>query len=526
VDEPIRSIWTQTARRTPAGALTGEHRADVVVVGGGVAGLSVAVRLAERGARVIVLERNRIARGVTAGSTAKVTALHGRIYTVLHERHGAEVAAAYAEANMAGVDDVRTAVERHGIDCAFTAAPAVTYAGSTAGAADVEAEHEAAAAAGLPVTRSDETDLPFPVRGAVVLADQAHLDPVRYCQGLADALPADAIFEGTTVVDVEEDRGGCRAITTHGNVRADHAVIATQGPIVDPRYLTARCRPERSYALAAPIDAARPGSGNELAPTGMYLSVDAPTRSVRPATVDGTRYLIVGGEGHPVGDESDARACLDALEAWALEHLPVGAVAARWAAHDPVSSDHIPFIGRLTGRSKRWVATGFAKWGFSTSMVAASIVADGVDGIPNSFASVFDATRMHSTVNAELGRSIARVAARYGGDQVRVRSPGHRWPDGSIAPGDGRVLRTRKGPAAVYRDEADALHAVSATCTHQGCLVRFNRAQTSWDCPCHGSRFDPDGHVLCGPAVEDLAPITLDRDSDEGHGDVAAGGGR
>jgi nitrite reductase/ring-hydroxylating ferredoxin subunit len=309
-------------------------------------------------------------------------------------------------------------------------------------------------------------------------------------------------------------------------VRADHAVIATQGPIVDPRYLTARCRPERSYALAAPIDAARPGSGNELAPTGMYLSVDAPTRSVRPATVDGTRYLIVGGEGHPVGDERDARACLDALEAWALEHLPVGPVAARWAAHDPVSSDHIPFIGRLTGRSKRWVATGFAKWGFSTSMVAASIVADGVDGIPNSFASVFDATRMHSTVNAELGRSIARVAARYGGDQVRVRSPGHRWPDGSIAPGDGRVLRTREGPAAVYRDEANALHAVSATCTHQGCLVRFNRAQTSWDCPCHGSRFDPEGHVLCGPAVEDLAPVPLDRDPDEDHGDVADEGGR
>jgi Rieske Fe-S protein len=159
-------------------------------------------------------------------------------------------------------------------------------------------------------------------------------------------------------------------------------------------------------------------------------------------------------------------------------------------------------------------------------MVAASIVADGVDGIPNSFAPVFDATRMHSTVNAELGRSIARVAARYGGDQVRVRSPGHRWPDGSIAPGDGRVLRTREGPAAVYRDEANELHAVSATCTHQGCLVRFNRAQTSWDCPCHGSRFAPDGHVLCGPAVEDLAPVPLDRDSDEGYGGVAEEGGR
>jgi glycine/D-amino acid oxidase-like deaminating enzyme/nitrite reductase/ring-hydroxylating ferredoxin subunit len=513
---PIASLWTEVGGRghhpgfRPSGPPETDRTADVVVVGGGIAGLTAAVRLKEAGAEVVVLERHRVGTGVTGGSTAKVTALHGLIHSVLRRAHGAEAVAGYAAANAAAVDEIAALVDRYGIDCGLTRAEAVNIATTPAGLAKLNQDLEAARDAGLPVTFREETDLPFTVLGAVALPGQAHLHPRRYCEGLAAALGPSAVHEGTAVVEVEED-GACRARTSAGAVvHADHVVIATHSPIVDPRYLTVRCRPMRSYVVAVEVDGPVPG--------GMYLSVEEPVRSLRPATVDGTGYLLVGGEGHPVGDEHDARTHLSALEAWAREHFDVTAVPHRWAAHDQVPSDHLPFAGRLTPGSHRWVATGFQKWGFTTSVVAANIIATGITAggtEPDPIARLLDPTRLRSTATVDLARDASRVARRYVGDEVAVRlgrrgrSHDH---DGlaDLPPGGGTVIRTPDGPAAVHRDEDGGLHAVSATCTHEGCLVRFNRAQRSWDCPCHGSRFAPDGTVLSGPAARDLRPIRLD----------------
>jgi glycine/D-amino acid oxidase-like deaminating enzyme/nitrite reductase/ring-hydroxylating ferredoxin subunit len=494
-----------------------------VVVGGGIAGLSIALRLKEAGADVVVLERRRVGTGVTGGSTAKVTALHGLIHSVLRRLHGPEATAWYAAANAAAVDQMAELVDRYGIDCGFTRAEALNYATTPQGLTQLSEDLDAARDAGLPVTFRDETELPFAVLGAVVLPGQAHVHPRRYCEGLAAALGPGAVHEGTAVADVDEDgnrhKDGehgdgartCRVRTAAGPVvRAAHAVIATQGPIVDPRYLVVRCRPSRSYVVA--VEVVGP------IPEGMYLSVEEPIRSLRPATVDGTRYLLVGGEGHPVGDERDARTNLSALEAWAREHFDVTAVRHRWAAHDQVPSDHLPFVGRLTPGSHRWVATGFQKWGFTTSTVAANIVAGGIAGAatgdgaqPDPLARLLDPTRLRSTATVDLARDVSRVACRYVGDEVAVRlgrrDAEHRLAD--VPPGGGAVVHTADGPTAVHRDGDGNLHAVSATCTHEGCLVRFNRAQRSWDCPCHGSRFAPDGTVLSGPAAQDLRRVDL-----------------
>jgi glycine/D-amino acid oxidase-like deaminating enzyme/nitrite reductase/ring-hydroxylating ferredoxin subunit len=523
---PIASLWTETGGlgrhpgfqpagppETPPGT---DRTTDVVVVGGGIAGLSIAVRLKEAGADVVVLERHRVGTGVTGGSTAKVTALHGLIHSVLRGLHGAEATARYAAANAAAVGQTAALVDRYGIDCGFTRAEAVNIATTPQGLTRLSEDLDAARDAGLPVAFRDETELPFPVLGAVVLADQAHLHPRRYCEGLAAALGPGAVHEGTAVTRVDEDgrddgSARCHVHTASGHVvHATHAVIATQGPIVDPRYVAVRCRPVRSYVVALEIDGP--------VPEQMFLSVEEPVRSLRPATVDGTRYLLVGGEGHPVGDERDARTQLSALEAWAREHFDVTAVGPRWAAHDQVPSDHLPFVGRLTPGSHRWVATGFQKWGFTTSAVAANVIADGITAggsggadEPHSLARLLDPTRLRSTATADLARAVSRVACRYVGDEVAVRlgrrDAEHRLAD--VPAGGGAVVHTEHGPTAVHRDDDGELHAVSATCTHEGCLVRFNRAQRSWDCPCHGSRFAPDGTVLSGPAAKDLRRVDL-----------------
>jgi glycine/D-amino acid oxidase-like deaminating enzyme/nitrite reductase/ring-hydroxylating ferredoxin subunit len=530
---PIASLWTETGGigrhpgLHPAGPPDADRTVDVAVVGGGIAGLSIALRLKEAGAEVVVLERHRVGTGVTGGSTAKVTALHGLIHVVLRRLHGAEATARYAAANAAAVGQMAALVDRHGVDCDFTRAEALNIATTPQGLARLTEDLEAARDAGLPVADRDETELPFPVLGAVALPDQAHVHPRRYCEGLAAALGSGAVHEGTAVTSVDEDgsdghgQGGdgarCHVHTAAGPVvHAAHAVIATQGPIVDPRYVAVRCRPVRSYVVA--VEVAGP------VPQGMYLSVEEPVRSLRPATVDGTRYLLVGGEGHPVGDERDARTNLSALEAWAREHFDVTAVRHRWAAHDQVPSDHLPFVGRLTPGGHRWVATGFQKWGFTTSTVAANIVADGIaaeggaaegsTSEPDPLARLLDPTRLRSTATVDLAWDVSRVARRYVGDEVAVRLGRRGGRDGAhrlgdLPPGDGTVIHTGDGPTAVHRDDDGHLHAVSATCTHEGCLVRFNRAQCSWDCPCHGSRFAPDGTVLSGPAAEDLRRVDL-----------------
>jgi glycine/D-amino acid oxidase-like deaminating enzyme/nitrite reductase/ring-hydroxylating ferredoxin subunit len=531
---PVDSLWT-AAPSTPgfatAGPLRGARSADVVVVGGGAAGLAIALRLQERGADVIVLERHRVGGGVTGGSTAKVTALHGTLLSEIRRLHGTAVATTYARANQAGLADIRVAIERYGIDCGLTTAAAVDYATTAAGSRRVEAERGACRAAGLPVepwSADMLAELPFAatVTAALALPDQAHLHPLRWCEGMASAIGRDRVHEATAVLAVEDEPGGVAATTAQGEVHAGQAVIATHGPIVDPRYLAVRCRPHRSYALAAQV--ADPAS----LPAGMYLSVDpdAPVRSLRPAVVAGTPYLVVAGEGHPVGDDPDACAALGALERWTREHFAVTDVVHRWAAHDQVPSDALPFVGRLVPGGRSWVATGFQKWGLTTSAVAAAVIADGLLGAGGTdpdveaVAKILDPTRLRSTLTGRLVADVGRVAQRYVGDHVAIRRPS-RDGDALVAalqPGDGVVLPEGKGGRAVHRDVAGRLHAVSAVCTHEGCLVRFNRAQVSWDCPCHGSRFSVDGEVLSGPAVDDL-PVLDSPAADQAAADSGSG---
>lgn len=474
----------------------------MVVVGAGAAGLSIALRLQEQGADVVVLERHRVGAGVTGGSTAKLTALHGVVSSSVRQRHGDAVANTYLDVNRAAVDQIRASIDRYGIDCELTTADAVDYATSETGLQRLETELASLRAADIPVERSDGSGLglPFAVRGALVLPDQAHLNPTRWCLGLAAQLGRDRVYEGTPVRGVTEDDNGCAATTPSGVVHADHAVIATHAPIVDPRYPTVRCQPHRSYALAARIEG--------TPPAGMFLSVDEPVRSLRPAVVDGVTYLVVAGEGHPVGDEADAVACLDVLEGWTREHFPVQDVVHRWAAHDQMPSDELPFLGRLTPGSHRWVATGFQKWGLTTSAVAAGIIGDGIAGQEHAAAPVFDPARLRSTLTGQLAADVGRVASRYVGDHIRVARR-RRDVLADLAPGDGTIVGHGVNGIAVHRDADGRLHAVSAVCTHEGCFVRFNRAQTSWDCPCHGSRFATDGTVICGPAIDDLPPVDL-----------------
>jgi len=486
------SYWLSSTEESapPHPPLTGDLAVDAVVVGGGITGLTTALLLQDAGLEVALLEGDRLCANASGFTTAKVTSLHGLTYAGL----GAERAAVYAAANQAAIQHIVDL----GIDCDLERQDAFTYTTDPDRVGDIEDEVRAAAAAGLPASLVTGTDLPFDVAAAVRVTDQAMFHPRKFCIGVAERFVSlgGRIHETTRVEKVHDGRvdiGG-------GTVTAEHVVVATLLPIDDAGGFFAKASPHRSYAMAVRI-------GGDDVPQGMHLGVDSPTRSVRPLRFDdGSVGLVVGGNGHKVG-EGDSEAAYADLEAWARQTFDVQEVVDRWSAQDYSPVDGVPFIGRSPRRDNVYVATAFKKWGMTHSQVAAMIIRDLIAGRENPWASVFDATRGALTTDAV--KVNAHVARRLVGDKVAALFAPQAE---TLAPGEARIVELDGDKVAAFRSEDGELHAVSATCTHLGCDVHWNPAERSWDCPCHGSRFDCDGLVLEGPATTPLETVTVSVD--------------
>jgi glycine/D-amino acid oxidase-like deaminating enzyme/nitrite reductase/ring-hydroxylating ferredoxin subunit len=488
------SLWIATSATTSHEPLSADTRVGAVVVGAGITGLTTARLLAAAGMDVVVIEAGELCAGVTGYTTAKVTSLHSAIYTRLIHTWGQERASVYASANEAAIAKVRELVTADGIECDLEDASAYTYTERAEGVAVIEAEAEAARRAGLHTSVSNETELPYAVQAAVRVDGQAQFHPRRYCLGLAEAISraGGVLFEHTRALDVDGDTG--RVTTDRGVVHAEVIVLATQIPISNAGGHFARMEPQRSYAGAFRANGARL--------RGMYISIDQPTRSIR-STADG--WIIVGGEGHKVGHDDDTTQRYAALESWANARLDAPVLEYRWSAQDYVSTDGLPFIGRLTPDAERiFVATGFGKWGMTNGTVAAMIITDLIQGVPNAWTETFDATRIPVKQEARgVLRENLDVAKRFVGDRLGSLN----LPEAaSLDPGTAAIASLAGDKVAAFKDDEGTLHCVSPTCTHLGCQVAFNTAERTWDCPCHGSRFDVDGHVLQAPAVKDLEP--------------------
>lgn len=494
--ERNRSIWLETAGASPDWpALDGDLDVDVAVVGAGIAGLLSAVLLSEAGLRVAVVEADRVGAGVTGFSTAKVTSQHGLHYRRLARRHGMTAARTYGEANQAGLDEIARVVDEHDIDCAFTRAAAYVYATTDDERRQVEREADVSSRAGLPSHLTTETELPFPIRAALRFDGQAHVQPVELCRGLAEVVTrlGGEVFERTRAVSLD-DGVPSRLRTDRGDVHASWIVLATQLPFVYRGLYFATNAPRRSYAVAVELDAPPVA--------GMYLSAGEPIRSLRP-TGHG-RSMLVGGEGHKVGQDPDERLHYQQLIEWAQDHFDVRAITHRWSAQDFMPVDAIPFIGAVPMTRRLLVMTGFQKWGFTTAGAAARILCDRVVGTDNPWRRLFDAGRVPVRGADELVRENANVAVHILSDRLAALRTRSR-PE--LEPGEGTLMQQGLRAVAVARDDDGHLHTLDATCPHLGCTVRWNTAERSWDCPCHGSRFAVDGSLLQGPAKSDLKPL-------------------
>ena len=489
------SLWLAKTPPPAREPFASADKADVIVIGGGIVGATTALELASAGADVILLEARRVAGGVTGHSTAKVSALHETQYTQITTRVSAEAAKAYAALNSEGVAMVAELAYEHSIECSFETAPNYIFSQEAEGAEKVEAEAQAAKAAGLEVELTGETDLPFDVLAAARLSGQLAFDSAAFTRGVVSAAEAAGavIHEHSRVMSVKHGSPCAIRLESGKELRADRVVLATHMPLLDRGLFFARLRPQASYAVSAPASDA---------PLGMYLGIGSSTRSIRSAPrADGSRSVIVGGEGHKVG-QGEGGDAYPILATWLGERFDAGAVEHRWSAHDLMSPDELPFIGPLApfaGRVR--VATGFSKWGLAAGVAAARMLGRELSGGTDPRQETFDPTRLNLRASApDLIKENADVGARFFSGRLR------RHKSTELASGEGRVVAEGLRQVAECRDESGEVHRVSARCTHLGCIVRWNKGDATWDCPCHGSRFAPDGAVLNGPAAVPLEP--------------------
>jgi glycine/D-amino acid oxidase-like deaminating enzyme/nitrite reductase/ring-hydroxylating ferredoxin subunit len=500
-----RSLWIETAPGPGFDSLEGEAKVDVAVIGAGIAGLTAAYLLKKAGKTVAVIESKEVLRGVTGYTTAKITSLHQLIYVQLSKKFGEDGARAYGRSNEHALGFIRDLVAEEGIDCDYETQDAYTYTEDPEQLDAIKQEASLANSLGLPASYVTDSSLPYGILGAVKFDDQAQFHPRKYLLHLAGQIPGDGsfIFENTRATGL--DQGTTCAVTTdRGIIRAEEVFVATHLPIFDRGMFFAKAHPHRSYVITA----RHPGAGSL---SGMYINAESPTRSIREVPYEGERLLLLSGEGHKVGQDLHNEERYAALEAFGRLRFGAEDFVHRWSAQDFTSVDMVPYIGRLKRTTDNvHVATGFHKWGMTNGTLAAMIVSDAILGRANPWASLYDAKRLKLAASAkEFVGENANVAQRFVGD--RMNHPQKTSAD-ELAPGEGGIVEVDGKKAAAYRREDGSLCAFSHVCTHLGCHVRWNPADTSFDCPCHGSRFDTEGKVIQGPAVKDLEPRRVPTD--------------
>ena len=499
--KPPQSYWMDSTPQTDYPVLNEDLKVDIAIIGGGIAGISAAYMLNQKGLNIAIIEADHILQGTTGHTTAKITSQHGLIYNQIKNQLSEELAKQYANANESAIRMIEKIASENNIDCDYVSQSAYVYTFRDEYVDKISDEAKVAASLGIKSSYLEEIPFPFSIKAALRFDNQAQFHPLKFLLPIAKRIASNGcqIFEQSRIVNIEED-GKYILITDQGKkVTAEKVIIASHYPCYNKQGLYfARIYSERSYVVAIKAKDKYPG--------GMYITAEDPGRSLRSQIYNHGELILVGGEHHKTGQGEDAVKHYEALIDFANDTFTVEDIPYRWSTQDCMTLDDLPYVGHFTSKTPNlYIATGYGKWGMTNSIASAMLLRDLIIDGNSPWQDVYNPSRQTITASAKNF-----VVENLNVAKELIEGKISPLPEEvNIKPGEGKVIEANGKRTGAYRDEQGRLHLINTTCTHMGCELSWNSAEKSWDCPCHGSRFSYEGDIIEGPTVN---PLNIHKD--------------
>ena len=504
----MNSLWLNEKTKEKFPKLEKDLETQVCIIGAGIFGISTAYYLTQKGYNVTILERDKIANRVTGHTTAKITSQHGLIYHYLLNQYGKEFARKYYLANQKSIQEIEKIITQNQIECDFERQNSCVYTTNQSEIEKIEEELQALKELDIEASKTEKTPLPFEIVSGIEFKNQAQFNPIKYIDGLVKRITdtKGKIFENTICYDVKRDGDSYICYTENNMVKAKYVVLASHYPFINfPGVYFAKMYQSSSYVIG--ID-----TKSELF-DGMYINIQSPIYSFRTAKDADKKILLLGGGDHKIGENTSYQDSYGLLEEKAKQWYPNCEIKYRWSTRDCITLDKIPYIGEFSNTlPNMYVGTGFNKWGMTSSNVAARIITNKIDGKENEYSEVFEATRLNPIVNKDevknmVSQTVKSLVVERIEEPEKVINDEINTDD--IKQETGQIIKWNGEKVGVYKDIEGKIFAVKPICTHLGCILNWNGADKTWDCPCHGSRFDYTGKNLYNPALKDLEKVEL-----------------
>ena len=502
------SYWVESTPKTNYPSLNKNINTDVLIIGGGITGIVTSYILNKKNPslNITIVEANKMAMGATSNTTAKITSQHGLLYNYLANSFGKDTAKKYLFSNEEAIKTISNIIKCENIDCDFSMQDSYVYTCNKQNVSKIIDEISAVNFLGFNASFEKECPLPFPIEGAIKFPNQAQFHPRKYLLSLLKILEKRNIniFENSMVHDIKHINDKYEIYINDYKVSANHLVMASHYPIKNfPGMYFIKMYQDSSYAIGVDI-------GNDVF-DGIYISCDEPTTTFRNTIYEnGRKLLIIGGSSHKTGDTNvNIEDSYNNLESYIKKLYPKAKIKYKWMTEDCISLDKIPYIGEFSKfLPNMYVATGFKKWGMTTSHVAAQIICDKILGKENMYEDIYTATRLKPIKNSKefgnmLKQSIYSLAIN------KLSPPIKSYKE--LENDSGGIVDYKGKKLGIFKDENGKLFAIIPYCKHLGCELSWNNLEKTWDCPCHGSRYDYLGKIITEPTTENLETVNLDK---------------
>ncbi len=523
MNQPYTSFWQQSVNLNNKQKNNVQYsnfdskKFDILIIGAGLSGLNTAYLIMNKGYKIGVIDASYIGYGTSAYTTAKISVQHNLIYDYLINNFGIDIAKNYYNANMDGISLYKEIIKENKIDCEFERDDSILFTTDKNKIYDLKDEYDAYSKLNIDSELKENFNLPFPISASLVVKNQYKFNPLKYLFSILEILKNNnvEIYENVRAIDIISNDKPYDVITDKGHIFAEKIVIASHYPFDRTLGLYfLKLYSEKSYVIACKT--------NVKKFDGMYLSIDKAVRSLRYHRHNNQDILLVGGGNHKVGAVDNEELFYKDLEEYIIRHFSKYEIITKWSTQDCMSYDKIPFIGNVDKNHKDiYVATGYNKWGMTSSAVAARIISSSIldkpkdsdignDEVVLHYNNIFSPNRnINVNLNSvkEFGESSGNVVIGlvkrflvYSKDELE-----------NLDAGDGIIINQNLTKLGVYLDYNNVYHCIKPICTHLGCEVKFNKAEKTWDCRCHGSRFDIKGSIIQGPAAIPLKYYSINK---------------